>query len=206
MLERPQMKPTRTIGGQKVLLLIGQHFDPSIPAVIKSLLREAGASVFVASARSDRLLLGWERSDWGAQAEVDLSLDAVELGEFDTLVILGCEKGVDALRTHSAAADVAAAFARAGKPVAALGHGSHILIDADIVRGRQLTASCDLADAIRDAGAEWRDRSVVQDGNILTAQGPQDAEELSRLLMDAMQFEAIRLGDQSPLDRGGPAG
>ncbi|MCX6088996.1 MAG: redoxin domain-containing protein [Candidatus Atribacteria bacterium] len=49
-----------------------------------------------------------------------------------------------------------------------------VLISGDIIRGKRVTGNHSIRDDITNAGAEFVDLPVVVDGNILTAQGPND--------------------------------
>jgi protease I len=50
------------------------------------------------------------------------------------------------------------------------------LIEADGVRGRQLTSWPSLRTDLRNAGADWVDRPVVRDGNLVTSRKPDDLQ------------------------------
>jgi protease I len=72
------------------------------------------------------------------------------------------------------------------KPVAAICHAPWALVEADVVRGRTVTSWPSLRTDLRNAGAEWVDREVVRDGNLVTSRNPGDLpafnEELVNLL------------------------
>jgi len=75
----------------------------------------------------------------------------------------------------------------AGKLIAAVCHGPQPLISADIVRGRRVTSWPSIAVDLRNAGAEWIDAPVVQDGNLITARKPADLPRFNKAIIQALQ-------------------
>ena len=67
-----------------------------------------------------------------------------------------------------------------------IGHGSQVLISAQICRGRTLTGFAAIADDIRNAGGLYRDQPVVTDGNWVTARNPQDLAMFNRALLEKL--------------------
>jgi len=63
-------------------------------------------------------------------------------------------------------------FAKAGKPIAAVCHGTQVLTAADVVKGKKCTAYPAVGPDVKAAGGEWVgvavDKAVV-DGNLVTA-------------------------------------
>jgi protease I len=57
------------------------------------------------------------------------------------------------------------------------------LISAGIVRGRRLTSTVGIRDDLRNAGAIWEDKPVVEDGNILSSRVPKDLPEFGEALV-----------------------
>jgi protease I len=49
-----------------------------------------------------------------------------------------------------------------------------MLVEADVVRGRTLTSWPSLMTDLRNAGADWVDREVVLDDNLVTSRKPSD--------------------------------
>jgi protease I len=66
------------------------------------------------------------------------------------------------------------AFFEQHKPVASICHGPWMLIDADVVRGRNLTSYHTLRTDLTNAGANWTDEEVVVDQGLVTSRNPDD--------------------------------
>jgi putative intracellular protease/amidase len=60
-------------------------------------------------------------------------------------------------------------FSESGKPVAAICHGPWMLMEADVVNGRNLTSRASLKTDNRNAGGEWVDEEVVVDQGVITS-------------------------------------
>jgi protease I len=70
-----------------------------------------------------------------------------------------------------------------GKTVAAVCHGPWMLAEADVLGGRSVTSWPSIRTDLVNAGAEWVDREVVEDGNLITSRKPADLPAFS----DAIQ-------------------
>jgi len=75
------------------------------------------------------------------------------------------------------------AMQEAGKPLSAICHAPWELVSAGLVRGRTLTSYHTIQDDIRNAGGEWVDRQVVEDGNWVTSRQPGDLAEFSAAVL-----------------------
>jgi protease I len=80
----------------------------------------------------------------------------------------------DTLRTLPGAVEFVKDFFEQGKPVAAICHAPWTLIEAQVVGGRTMTSWPSLRTDLRNAGADWVDREVVEDGNLVTSRKPDD--------------------------------
>ncbi len=106
--------------------------------------------------------------------DVDVIVSEADTERYDGLVLPGGVANGDALRTASDAVDFVHEFIESGKPVAAICHAIWTLIEADAVKGRELTSWPSLQTDVRNAGGTWVDREVVVDGNLVTSRKPDD--------------------------------
>src|SRR6266478_667167 len=74
-------------------------------------------------------------------------------------------------------------IALASKPMAVICHAPWLLVSADVVRGRRLTSYYTIQDDIRNAGGEWLDQEVVEDGNLVTSRQPSDLPALNQAML-----------------------
>jgi protease I len=117
-----------------------------------------------------------------SRAIVDLAAAAAKVDDFDALVVPGGHSP-DRLRTDAAVVDFVRRFVEARKPVAAICHGGSLLVEADAVRGRTVTSWPSIRTDLRNAGATWVDRAVVEDGHLITSRKPADIPEFVAALL-----------------------
>jgi protease I len=85
-------------------------------------------------------------------------------------------------------------FVASGKPVAAICHAPWTLVEADVLRDRTVTSWPSLQTDLRNAGAEWVDKEVVQDGNLITSRNPDDLPAFNAALLEALAHGSASQG------------
>lgn len=153
------------------------------------LLRAAGAAVTIA-APTVGPILGTVRDIPGRSIDADATIDEVVAETFDALLLPGGVSNPDHLRTNAKAVTLIRAFADAGKPVAAICHAPWLLVEADLLRGRKATCWPSIRTDLRNAGAALDHRKVVVDGNIITAEGPDDVLAFTAALIERVEAVA----------------
>lgn len=127
--------------------------------------------------------------DPGDTLPVDTTVRDTSADDFDALVLPGGVANPDRLRTDADAVAFTAAFFAAGKPVAAICHAPWTLVEADMVRGRELTSYPSLRTDIVNAGGRWRDDRVVNCVNgrnvLVTSRRPADLPAFCGNLVEA---------------------
>ena len=102
--------------------------------------------------------------------------------EFAAVVIPG-GYSPDHLRTDESIVGFVRELAGAGKPVAAVCHGPSLLIEADVVRGKTVTSWPSIRTDLKNAGAQWVDRQVAEDGVLITSRNPTDLEAFTAAIL-----------------------
>jgi protease I len=171
------------LNGRTIAILATDGFEQSELTEPKRALEEAGATVHVIAPKSGKIR-GWDQTDWGAEVAVDLELERARPESYDGLVLPGGQINPDKLRIEPAAVAFAHAFIAAGKPVGAICHGPWLLVEADVVRGRQVTSWPSLKTDLKNAGAEWVDREVVVDQGLVTSRRPDDIPAFNATLIE----------------------
>lgn len=110
----------------------------------------------------------------------------VDPDDFAGLVLPGGVANPDALRMDEDAVSFVRRFVDADRPVAAICHAIWLLVEADVVRGRQVTSWPSLATDVRNAGGEWQDSEVVRDRNLVTSRKPDDLPAFNAGLLDIL--------------------
>jgi len=145
-------------------------------------VERAGATPLLLSTEAGEVQ-AFNHLDRGDTFAVDKVVGDVSVGEFDGLVLPGGVPNGDALRMSEPAVGFVRDFMESGKPVAAICHAIWSLVEADVVRGRELTSWPSLQTDVRNAGGSWVDREVVVDGNLVTSRKPDDLPAFNREFM-----------------------
>lgn len=161
----------------KGLIVSADHFEDSELLVPYYRLQEAGVKVTVAS-----LKRGTITGKQGYEVDVDKALVEVNPDDYAILVLPG-GKAPAMVRKEPKALEIAKSFFAHNKPVAAICHGPQILISADLLKGRRATCYQSVADELKEAGALYKDREVVIDGNLVTSRQPSDLPAFMRETM-----------------------
>ena len=136
-------------------------------------LEEAGAETYLISLKAGEIQ-GFNHFDKADKLKVDRTIDEVDASEYDALMIPGGVGNPDLLRGDENVVAFVQGFFEAGKPVAAICHGPWVLVEAGVVKGRQLTSWPTLQTDIRNAGGNWVDQEVVVDEGLVTSRKPDD--------------------------------
>src|SRR6185437_6867110 len=180
--------------GKKVAILITDGFEQVEMTEPRKALEEAGAGIDIVSPAKGKVR-GWKMTDWGDSFDIDVPLDEVNAEDYDALVLPGGVANPDKLRMNDKAVQFVRAFLQAGKPIAAICHGPWTLIEADGVQGRTMTSWPSLKTDLKNAGANWVDRSVVTDNGLVTSRKPDDIPDFNRKMIEEFA-EGIHSGQR----------
>jgi protease I len=172
-METLTMAQKEFLSGKRVAILVAEGFEQVEMTEPRKALQRAGATVEIVSPEKGNVV-GFNHHDKADSFPVDVPLDGADAGKYDALMLPGGVANPDKLRTIPAAVAFVRAFFDAGKPVAAICHAPWSLIEAGVVRGRTLTSWPSLKTDLENAGAEWVDREVVLDGQLVTSRKPDD--------------------------------
>ena len=174
------------IADAHVLIMATNRFEETELFGPRELLLEHGAKVTLASPTRDEIM-ATVHDEPGRRITPDLTIDEVEPGDYDALLLPGGVGNPDQLRMNSGAVKLIRRFADVGKPVAAICHGPWLLVEADVLRGRRATSWASIRTDLRNAGATVVDQPVVTDGNIITSRMPDDVPAFTRALIEAIE-------------------
>lgn len=112
-------------------------------------------------------------------------IETLRAENIDCLIIPG-GFAPDYLRRHAGTLALVRECHTQGKVVAAICHGPWVLISAGIVRDRRATGLVAVRDDLVNAGADYLDEPVVQDGNLITSRRPDDLPEFCAAIIQAL--------------------
>ena len=170
----------------RIAVLATDGFEESELAEPVAALKEEGARVVIVSPKPDSIK-GWSKGNWSRDISVDLKLENADAKDFDALLLPGGVINPDRLRLEPKAVEFVKAFFDDYKTVAAICHGPQLLIEADAVRGKVLTSWPSLTTDLKNAGAEWVDEAVVEDGNLITSRKPADIPLFNAKVVEALE-------------------
>jgi protease I len=174
------------ISDKRIMILAATGFEQSELMVPKQKLEEAGATVDIVSLKVGQIR-GWQNGDWGDSIDVDRTIDAVTVDEYDALVIPGGQINPDLLRADKDAVAFVRDFFDSKKPIAAICHAPWVLVEAGIAKGRQMTSYHSMATDVKNAGANWVDKKVVVDHGLITSRSPDDLEAFSAKIIEEVE-------------------
>ncbi len=140
---------------------------------------EAGHEAVVIGLEAGKSVTG--KSE-GSTVTVDKAIDEVSAEDFDALVIPG-GYSPDKIRSNQEMVRFTRSIAGDEKPVAAICHAGWMLAEADIIKGKTVTSWPSIKTDLVNAGAQWVDQEVVEDGNIITSRKPDDLEAFSKAIL-----------------------
>ena len=163
----------------RIAFILDDTFEDSEFRIPYDRLTEAGFDCFVIASEGKKEVKGKKGEEI---VTPDLHIAGVSTDEFDAVVIPG-GYSPDRLRMDAAMVRFTREMFDSGKTVAAVCHGPWMLAEADVLGGRSVTSWPSIRTDIVNAGAEWVDREVVEDGNLITSRKPADLPAFS----DAIQ-------------------
>jgi protease I len=170
----------------KIAIIATDLFEETELTEPKKALEEAGAEVtIIAPEEGD--IQGVNHHEDGLSVVVDMTLSEANAADYDAVFLPGGVMNADALRTNKKAQAFVQAMDAEDKPMGVICHGSWLLIDADLVDGRNMTSSLAMAEDLKNAGADWVDREVVVDGNWVSSRKPDDLPAFILAFMELIQ-------------------
>jgi protease I len=167
---------------KKIAVLITDNFEDSEFTSPADAYRLAGHEVVTIEKQAGKKIKGKKGE---AEVVVDKAIDEVSPADFDALLLPG-GYSPDSLRGDERFVTFTRDFVNSGKPVFAICHGPQLLISADVIRGRKLTAVKPIVVDVKNAGGDFYDQEVVIDNEqLVTSRTPDDLPAFNR--------EALRL-------------
>ena len=169
----------------KVAVLVENGYEQSELDKPVEALRKAGATAVIVSPQENKVK-SWNKKDWGEEINVDQHLNSAKPQDFDALLLPGGVMNPDKLRKNKDAVEFVKHFVQENKPIAAICHGPWTLIEAGGVNGRQMTSYDSIQTDLKNAGANWVDKEVVVDGNLVTSRKPDDIPAFNEKMLQVI--------------------
>lgn len=173
---------TDTVRTGRVALLVEDDFDGREVLEPLQTLRAAGLAVTVVGPVAGTTYHGRKP---GAEVTAELAAGKARIRDFDAIVIPG-GYAPDRMRLRHAMVDLVRDAFEAGKPIAAIDRGPQLLISVKALRERTVTCWPSIAIDVKNAGAHYVDRPVVEDLNVITSRRPDDSPVFSEAVLRAV--------------------
>ncbi len=167
--------------GKRVAVVLARNFEDIEATDPIGALNGAGAETTVIGIETGEIT-----GKKGAVIEATETFDTANPADYDMLLIPG-GGSPENLRINDKAVAFTKTFTESGKPVAAICHGAQLLISAEVVAGRTLTAVNKIRDDIKNAGGNYVDESLVVDGNLITSRVPDDLPVFNDSIVQAVE-------------------
>ena len=170
----------------KVAFILDQMYEDSEFRVPYDRVKEAGHEPVVIGLEAGKELEG--KSD-GDKVTTDVAIGEVSSDDFAALVIPG-GYSPDKIRTNASMVKLVRDLDQERKPIAAICHAGWMLAEADIIKNRTVTSWPSIKTDLTNAGADWVDQEVVEDGNLITSRKPDDLEAFTKTLLSQLEQRA----------------
>jgi protease I len=172
-----------TLKDLRVAVLATDGFEePELMEPVNA-LKDAGAVVTIVSLKSGEIQAVRNDIDKTIKVKVDRTVKDANPEDFHAVMLPGGAVNADRMRAEPEVQAFLRTMQDAGKPFAVICHASWELISAGLVRGRTLTSYHTIQDDVRNAGGNWVDREVVEDGNWVTSRQPKDIPAFNKAML-----------------------
>ena len=163
----------------KIAFILDEMFEDSEFRVPYERAKEAGHEPVIVGLESGKEFAGKKGKE---RIKAEAAVGDVNAEDFGALVIPG-GYSPDKIRTDEKMVELTREMYEAGKPVAAICHAGWMLAEAKIVADKTVTSWPSIKTDLINAGANWVDQEVVEDGNLITSRKPDDLEAFSKALL-----------------------
>ena len=170
----------------KIAFIVDEMFEDSEFKVPYERAKEAGHEPVIIGLEAGKRLEG-KKGD--AKITTEVGIDDVSAEDFAALVIPG-GYSPDKIRTNDKMVSFTRQIFEAQKPVAAICHAGWMLAEAHVVAGKTVTSWPSIKTDLINAGANWVDQEVVEDGNLITSRKPDDLEAFTKTLLAQVEQQS----------------
>lgn len=148
----------------KVAVILADGFEEVEAMAIVDVLRRAKIEVAIAGLHD-----GYVLSARNVKVIPDTLIDTIKAEDYDMIVLPGGQPGSDNLNADTRVKDLVKDFNNKGKLTGAICAAPYVLANAGILDGKRATSYPSYKNKL--GSALYEEKSVVEDGNVLTSRG-----------------------------------
>ncbi|WP_026735114.1 DJ-1/PfpI/YhbO family deglycase/protease [Fischerella sp. PCC 9605] len=169
---------------KKIAILIENDVEDVEFQVPYNALKQAGMEVIVLGSRMNEKYHG-KRGKLSMQPD-GTTTEAIA-SEFDAVIVPG-GMAPDKMRRNPNTVGFVQDAMQQGKLVAAVCHGPQVLIEGDLLKGKQATGFMAIRKDMINAGANYIDEPLVIDGNLITSRQPGDLAIFTTAILSRLGY------------------
>ena len=176
----------KNLEGKKIAMIIAfRNFRDAEYFLPKEILEKAGAKITTVATK-----MGTAIGADGGDTEVDLVVENLNVADFDAIVFIGGPGALDYLDNENSYRVVRETVEK-DKILGSICISPVILAKAGVLSGKRATVWSSPLDRspvkiLKENGAIYEDKDVVVDGKIVTANGPEAAQEFGQKLIEGL--------------------
>jgi len=180
-------EPMAELSNKKIAIIIAsKNFRDEEYFTPREIFDKTGAEVKVISDK-----LGIAMGADGGEVNIDIKLNDLKVSDFDAIVFIGGPGALTYL-DNSDSYKIAQDAISQNKILAAICISPAILAKAGILQGKKATVWASALDRsavkiLEDNGATFQDEDVVQDGKIITGNGPGAAKHFANKIIESLK-------------------
>ncbi len=149
----------------RVVVFLADGFEEVEAMAIVDVLRRADIDTVIAGLHD-----GPVTSARKVKVIPDAVIDAVKADDFDMVVLPGGQPGADNLNADNRVKELLMGFSKKGKLTGAICAAPIVLAGAGLLQGKHATSYPSYKDRL--GTVVYEEKTVVEDGNVLTSRGP----------------------------------
>ncbi len=169
---------------KKVAFLIENGVEDAEFQVPYQGLKSAGIEVVILGSRTNEKFVGKQGQ---VAVQADATTTEANPAEFDAVIIPG-GMAPDRMRVNPNTVRFVQEIFGQGKLVAAVCHGPQVLIEGDLLRGKQATGFIAIRKDMINAGANYIDEPLVIDDNLITSRQPGDLPIFTTAILSRLGY------------------
>ncbi len=168
----------------KVLITVpSEGFGEQILRYARSLLHNVGVGTFCAAPDPGETVRGRLQDEF----QVEIGLADPSMDAYQGIVVAGCE-GSHPFAQESHVLELLRDADGAGKLIAGWGNALEVLARAEVLEGRRVTGSPELAGLAMQAGAKYTGRDVESSQNLVTARDEAGGVRFGQALVEQIRI------------------